>query len=357
MINIRSYKITLTKIISISILCAYVSKGFAVEDEDAVVPATDSVTPSIVDSDNDSETDENAISPAIEGKKADEPFFSFLDAPQRSVSAGLKSFASGIDEFFAEERVFYEKTGSYIRLTADTIWSEGGDLSYSGDVAIKVRLPRTQEKLRLTFESDPDETRNQIDRTLEDTPRAAARESAYFAGVQTQVGEKDKWRLKPGIAVRLGRPVDIVLRLRADRDYKVGNWLFRPSQTFYAFKETGFGSDTALEFDYKINNEYLARSNSFIGYKDSNDYYELSQVFSLIHTLSERRAVSYQVGVFGITEPVTQATDYLLLARYRQNIHEDYLFMELIPQIRYRRDNDFHSEHSLTFRLEWVFEG
>ena len=357
MYNIKMYRKVVIKITFILALCINVFEGIVFAEEVSVTKEN-SLEPAVIDSKTPSNLEDTIEAfPLEEQEIQDEAFFSFLDAPQRTISAGLKTFATGMDEFFAEERVFYEKTGSYIRFTADTVWSEGGDVGYKGDLAIKVRLPRTEEKLKLTLESDPDETRDQIDRIVEDSPRGAAKESSYYAGVETEAGRKDKWRLKPGIAVKLGRPVDILLRLRADRDYEVGNWLFRPSQTFFAFKESGFGSDTVLGFDYKLADDLLARSDSLIRYRDSNDFYELSQVFSLIHSLSERRAISYQTGVFGITEPTTHATDYLVLARYRQNIHKDYLFMELIPQIRYRKDNNFHSEHSLTFRLEWVFEG
>lgn len=289
--------------------------------------------------------------------EAKEPFFAFLDPPQKKLSLGLKEMATAMDEFFAEERVFYDKTGSYIRLTADSIWKEKGELGYTGDIKVKLRLPRTEKKLRLTFESNPEEQRDAIDRTLEETPRRAAEEKDYYGGIQTTLGDEEKWRFKPSIGIKFNKPIDIFLRLRADRSYRSGKWLFRPSQTFYTFKEKGFGSDTEFEFAYKITDNILFRSTSFIRYTNENDYYEPSQVFSLIQSLSERRGIAYQIGVYGITEPTWHATDYLVQLRYRQNIHSDYLFFELIPTIIYQRESGFEPEHSLTFRFEMIFEG
>ena len=292
-----------------------------------------------------------------EAGREQEPFFAFLDRPQKSVSFGLKEMATAMDEFFAEERVFYDKTGSYVRLTFDTIFEERGEQSYSGDIKVKLRLPRTEEKLKLTFESNPEEQRDAIDRTLEETPGRAAEEKEYYGGIQATLGDERKWRFKPSIGVKFSKPIDIFLRLRIDRSYRTGNWLLRPSQTFYTFKEKGFGSDTVFELDYKIEEDMLFRSTSFIRYKDENDYYEPSQVFSLIQSLSENRGIAYQLGVYGITEPTWQATDYLMQLRYRQNIHSDYLFIEFIPKILYQRETGFEPEHSLTFRLEMIFEG
>jgi len=294
---------------------------------------------------------------SMDDSSAGKPFFSFLDRPQDTLSYGLNEMAIAMDEFFAEERVFYDKSGSYVRITADMVFDETEDTSYVGDIKVKMRLPRTEEKLKLTFESDPEEQRDDLDRTLEDSPSDAARERAYYGGIQATLGDEKKWRFKPSIGVKFDKPIDIYLRLRMDRNYKTGNWLFRPSQTFYTFKEQGFGSDTQFVLDYAITDKVLFRSSSFVRYTDENDYYEPSQVFSLLHSLSPRRGMAYQIGVYGITEPGWHATDYLAQVRYRQNVHSDYLFMELLPRVLYQRENDFDAEHSLTLRLEMILEG
>ena len=59
----------------------------------------------------------------------------------------------------------------------------------------------------------------------------------------------------------------------------------------------------------------------------------------------------------GDNEPITDNTYYLVAVHYRQNIHSDYLFMDLIPQVTYHKENDYHSEFSLTIRMEMVFRG
>ena len=133
--------------------------------------------------------------------------------------------------------------------------------------------------------------------------------------------------------------------------------MFRFNETIFWFDSIGWGEDTTFQFDFKILDDVLFRVTSFGRWTNQNDYFDLSQTFSFIHTLSQRRAISYDIGVFGNSEPKVHATNYLLGARYRQVIHSDYLFMELIPQIDYRRENDFRAEYSFTLRLEMVFSG
>ncbi|MDR9436097.1 MAG: hypothetical protein RI563_04430 [Thiohalophilus sp.] len=321
------------------------------------VVAQDEVAPGKDCPDDAPECGKENVSPPDEQAKDSKTFFSFLDKPQSMMAGGLTGMTTYMDEFFAEERVFYDKTGSYVRITADTIFDENGEVGYAGDIKLKLRLPRTEEKLKLTFESDPEEQRDSLDRTLEESPEQAARERDYYGGIQATLGDERKWRFKPSIGVKFDKPIDIFLRLRMDRSYKTGDWLFRPSQTFYTFKEKGFGSDTAFELDHSLTDNLLFRSSSFLRYQDENDYFEPSQVFSLVHSLSERRGMAYQIGVYGVSEPTWQATDYLAQLRYRQRIHSHYLFVELIPKAVYRRENNFEPEHSFTLRLEMVLEG
>ena len=79
----------------------------------------------------------------------EENYFSILDASHHSVSSGFEGLARNIDTFFANEKGYYESTGSYLQLTADMLWEEGGRISYTGHVRIKLELPNTKKSLNL----------------------------------------------------------------------------------------------------------------------------------------------------------------------------------------------------------------
>ena len=287
-----------------------------------------------------------------------EALFSLLDEPQSYVSSGINGFIKGVDEFFSDEKILYETSGSYIRLTGDTVLNEGGDFGFVGDVRAKIALPNTQHKLKLVFESDPDDGRENFERKIEDNPVDAAQDKSYFAGLEAVWGEFRYWHVKPGIGLKLRSGLDYFLRVRADRLYNINKkWHAYLSDTLYWFNSSGYRFDASLEFDRKIEGDLLFRSATFGGWKEENDYWDLSQVFSLTQSLSDKRALIYQAGVYGISEPTVFATDYLLQIRYRKKLHSNYLFLELIPKIVYQREYDFEAEHSFTLRLEMVFKG
>lgn len=293
----------------------------------------------------------------LEEPDKDKPTFSFMDGPHQTITGGLKNFTRAVDAFFANEDVHYDSSSSYLRLTSDSTWSEGGNVTTRGDLKIRIHLPRTEKKLKLVFESDPDEKRNEIERVREQ-PIAGSetKEKEYYAGLETELGRKDQWRFKPSLRVKLRTPLEYLLRFRGNRAYQItDNWRLDLAETLYWFNTTGFGADTNIDFNYQFNSKTQFRSNTFFRYTDLTDYWDLSQVFAIDHKLSDRRAISYQAAVFGISEPAVHATNYLLAIRYRQNIHSDYVFGEVIPQILYPKDHDFHSEHSILFRIELVF--
>ena len=305
------------------------------------------------------ELDEDEVSedtPLTEDPEPEIPFFSFLDKPQEVISSGVETMARNMDEFFSDDKVFYESSGTYLRLRADAIWNEGGDIGYKGDIRLKLRLPHTKRKLKFVFQSDLNERPDEVTAQTDNTPIEAVEEKDYFAGLQTTVGDKDGWQFKPSLGIRLSSTIDPFVRFRFRRNYEFTKWSIRWHETPYWFDSFGWGFDSYLEFNRKITDKDLFRAATFARWTNEINQFEMSQTFSMYHTLSKRRAISYYAGVYGISEPTVFATHYALGLTYRQNIHKGYLFLELIPQIRYEKTNDFHADHSLTLRLEMIFK-
>ena len=288
-------------------------------------------------------------------------FFSFLDRPQRAISTRFERFAKATDEFFAEEEVFYETSGSYMKLTGEVNYFEAGEKAYYSDLKVKIKLPMTEKKASLLIESNPGDDEEEIEKALEQTPREAVSEKDYFAGVQTTIGEKKNWQFKPSGGIKLGTPIDFYARFRLTKEIPLTNGSFQFKEALYWFDSTGWESDTSGEFSFQVLDNLLFRSTTGVNWleepeEDALDDIASRQIFSLTHKLSERRAISYQVRFDGITEPTIYTTQYSLLAHYRQNLHEDYLFVDLIPQVTYRKEYDFRADYSFIFRLEMVFK-
>ena len=248
-----------------------------------------------------------------------------------------------------------------MKLTGEVNFLEGGERLYYTDLKVKIKLPLTEKKASLLIESNPGDDEEEIEKALESTPRDAVSDKDYFAGVQTTVGEKKKWQFKPSAGIKLGAPLDYYARLRLIREVPFKNGSFQFKEALYWFDSTGWESDTSGEFSSQVFDNLLFRSTTGVNWleepkENALDDTKLRQIFSLTHKLSERRAISYQLRFDGISQPTVHTTQYSLLAHYRQNLHDDYLFMDLVPRVTYLKENDFHADYSFIFRLEMVFK-
>lgn len=290
--------------------------------------------------------------------QSDDSFFSFLDTPQQYIGSGVDSLGKSFDEFFSEDKVFYESSGTYLQLTGDTTRDNNGDVHSKWSFRLKLRLPHTSEKIKLNIQTEKDR-RNE---GRLDQPEIATTQTAdddkYSATFQSTIGKKKEegWEFKPGIGMRLSSDVNIHFKLRANRKFKLGSWSANWLESAYWYRLTGSELDSILEFDRKITEKDLFRATTYARWTHTNQYFDLNQSFAMFHTLSKRRAISYFVGAYGTSEPTTHITHYATGAAYRQMLHKDYLFIEVVPQLSYPKENNFHSEFSLLVRIEMIFK-
>lgn len=301
-------------------------------------------------------TDCTDLFPEDSAPKTPPDFFSFLDTPQKTISSGLESMARSIDEFFANEKVFYESSGSNVRYSIDTLFEEGGRITTVGKLDVSLRLPQTEKKLKLVLESDPVEKQSTLERATAVPPAGQTTEQNYYAGLQSEFGKANKWRFKPSVGLKLHFPIEYYVRLRSFRDFNFSKWNLHLTESIYWYDTTGAGFDSEMEWNRLIGDGLLFRASSLVRNTEEYQRFDLSQTFAVTQTLSERRAVTYSIGFFGNSEPNIHATDYVIQARYRQIVHGDYFFMELVPQVRYRIENAFTEEDSLLVRFEWLFQ-
>ena len=284
-------------------------------------------------------------------------FFKFLDDHQKLVSNKLEQYVQGVDNFFTDDTVAYKRSGSYLRVRVESLWTEGEGNEFDAGLSLKLRLPKTQKKLKLVISSEVDEQKTTQERETGAIQEQTEEERGLYTGLERELGKPDKWRFKPSIGVKIRSPLDWYIRLRAYRDVTFEKWLMSFYQSFYWFDSTGSGSDTSLRWDRRLDERFLFRSDSFVRYTDITNYFDTSQSFSIVHTLSKRRAVTYKVAAFGISDDeTTYATSYLTTVQYRQNIYKDYLFMDVQPTIGFARENEFKGEVGLFVRFEIFYK-
>jgi len=110
-----------------------------------------------------------------------------------------------------------------------------------------------------------------------------------------------------------------------------------------------------VQLSRTIQRNFLFRSSSRWKFTDEKDYSEGTQIFSLFQHLNEKVNLAYEAGIFSDNEDNWEVSEYRLWHRYRKLVYKEWLFLELIPELRFKQENDYDPSYRITFRIEPVF--
>lgn len=275
-----------------------------------------------------------------------------LDNSRDALSQQITTFANWLDNFFGDDRVYEESQKSHLKINLLHIRDEGNEPHFDANVQGKLSLPNTENRLKLLIESDAE------DENLQNTTLAQAVESQQQTiGIRYVRKTAPEWRIHTDLGIRFHSGLDALARFRVRRLFTTGLWNFRPSETLFWYDSTGFGATTALDINRRFAEHFLFRSASQATWLDESRQFEMSQNFYLLHDITPHRAVIYQTGINGVSEPHVHTTSYLASVRLRQQLHHDWLFFEINPKIVYPEEEDFQPHYSLTFKLEVILGG
>lgn len=275
-----------------------------------------------------------------------------LDSSRDALSQQITTFANWLDNFFGDDRVYEESQKSHLKINLLHIRNEGNEPHFDANVQGKLSLPNTQNRLKILFESDAE------DENLQSTTVAQAVESQQQSiGIRYVRKTVPEWRIHADLGIRFHSGLDAFARFRVRRLFTTGLWNFLPSEILFWYKSTGFGETTALDINRRFAEHFLFRSATQATWLDESQQFEMSQNFYLIHDINPHRAIIYQTGINGVSEPHVHTTSYLASVRLRQQLHHDWLFFEVNPIIDYPEEEDFQAHYSLTFKLEVIFGG
>lgn len=276
-----------------------------------------------------------------------------------ALAHSVHALSARIDSFFANEKLYQDTTGSILRVNGDTIFNDAGEVGFEGKIKLRLKLPRTEKKLRLTLESDPEIERNTADTGFHGSPTTAVTKADYYAGLQWLADVGQGWQTGSSIGLKLdGGSPDYFLRLRLSKVIPLGGWTLRRDGSWFMYGQAGAGIDAAIEFDHLLADHWLFRSRSFVKYEIEPETSSPGQTFYIFHAMDNLRELVYELGVTGV-DALNQSltTDYLFAVRYRQAIHQDVVFIEAIPRVLFNQANGHDAEPQFVVRLEWLFRG
>ncbi len=305
-------------------------------------------------------------------------FDRFIDLPHEYLSSKFVDLASGVDDFFGNDRSFQESNKSVLQFDLTRLYESNSSGSFVPSFRAKLHLPGTQDRLHqwlervhLLLETNPDRNLQGagaggiVQQGRGTLFNEVATPDSYGAALRFENREDSAWRASADTGLKLVNATDVMklnqtgldpfVRTRFSYLYPAGITQLKLTESLFWFNTVGAGESTQFDADYKISDPLLFRATSGATWLHDTQNFDLRQDFSLYQTLNESVSRLYQASVIGVTKPQAQVAEYVVLMLHRQRIHRDWMFLELSPQLHYPRVNNYQLNAQFIIRLEILF--
>ena len=281
-----------------------------------------------------------------------------IDTSHEVISKGLLISAKWLDSFFRNEQYEAEENRSTLRLTSSFLQEEGEDSEFDVKARLRIVAPMTKDKLQLVFageaDDDPDfydapeQSGKQPNEGMDQKETTASLWYFFKTSVRDNLSARVGFRRRNGKAVVYSGP-------RYRHLWKFENWSVRFTESVRWFSDTGWESITSLDFERPFHKTFLYRTHIEGTWYEERDGYYPNLTFSLYQYLSKKRALEYSLINDFETRPTDRLKEITLRVRYRQSIWRKWLFLEIIPQVRFPEDQDYDAISGIGIKLEAVF--
>lgn len=281
----------------------------------------------------------------------------YLLDSQASVSSAVSIMGKRMDSYFAGEKYQVQQNESYMRIRVAEKWIESGRLEPELDYKFRLDLPGTKERYRLVLLYSEDNEQGLEQRNRPSETAVPSDNQSLFAGMlRTLSDEGGQWETKLSTGIKVKLPPDPFVRATGKRLIPLdGIWQMELQSSAEWFNSSGLHGDAAMVFERLLFEHYLFRANTLLDWRREEDTLEFGQTFQVFQDLGPRDAIEYQLGVFGSSLSYSKINTYYVSVDYRRDLYRDWLYMNLIPELAFPREEGFSGVASITLSFEIYF--
>jgi hypothetical protein len=270
---------------------------------------------------------------------------------RQQVSRQVTQLGRTLDEWMAGEGVGDQLNETYLSVRFNQLYGTFDNYNSKVKIGGRLDLPSVSERWKLIFESDIQELN-----TLQENVLDGANSGDSVGGIRYQDETDSGWNLSHDVGIRSLAPTDPFYRFRARYSLPLGSaWSVGLDQKLWYYDSRGWGFDTEVAFTRELGVDRFIRIASEANFQDSRDTSQFSQTAALYRTLGADETLGYEFGILGVNKPSIKIDDYYAQMPYRRAIYEDWLFLEVTPQVLVSRIEDWRPQPRLLVNLEMLF--
>lgn len=284
----------------------------------------------------------------------------YLEPFHADLTEWVESSSRSIDGFFGSTDALTVENDSYLRLNYETEWFEGRSNRHDLGVRFRLDLPTTEKRFRLVIENEPEETRGALAGQETSLNKITDKSlQGLLIGIKqlSHYDKRQRWNTELGAGIKLRLPPDPYLRVITQRQWVLINspWLLHSNNRLSWFNHDGYSARTRWELGRPVGDERYFRLLSNLQWRETEDTLEYSQTIELNHRLSQRSIIRYSGVVLGESASNPAIEDSYLELRYRRNLHQGFIFLDIAPSLHFPREDGRKPRWALGVSLEMYF--
>tara|TARA_R110002072_G_scaffold170552_2_gene324121 strand:+ start:41864 stop:42967 length:1104 start_codon:yes stop_codon:yes gene_type:complete len=276
----------------------------------------------------------------------------WLEDQRDDMSHNVSVVGSNFDGWLAgDDEEISRQNESYVRLRFNQRIGRHDAYFSNARIGGRLDLPRASERWKLIFESETAEQNSLRDQRLSNINT-----SSFTGGFSYQTAERNGWRFNHDIGVSGDLPLDVFYRFRTRYGVSLSdNWTFGLSNRVFYYHHDGWGQDTRLSLLNRINDQWSFRVDSEVNYEHQDRLTEFGQSVAWQQRLGERETMSYELGLLGQNRPESGVDSYYAQMIYRKAIYEDWLVLEVVPQLLFENRYNWEPDPRVQLNFEVYF--
>ncbi|RCX06841.1 hypothetical protein [Marinomonas foliarum] len=285
----------------------------------------------------------------VDQQTSDETEIPWWFSSHETVSNTIGNWSTNIDSFLSGEPSL-QHNDSYVEIRFGSVL-EKDESSGFFDFSAKLRLPNTQDRLRLVVESESDSLAPESLRgesSQQDNVVSSALKNSISAAVRYI---KEDIGLDVDAGIKVDFPLDPFLRFRLTQGEAIGSFEWWQKQEAFAYYSKGVGARYGIGVGYATSPTLNFGMDFGTTWLDKEGLFYVRENFSIQHRVNDKNRLGYQLSFLQSGEHSIEPDSYLYNVQYERLLYKDWLIGQIKPQMTYEAEDDYDGVFSLTLSL------
>lgn len=285
---------------------------------------------------------------------------SVADSMHEEGSSMLFGLTDDIDQFFGDIRTEEHKGNDWFRMGVETKFRATDGVRIRERLRADLDLKDYGKNIRFFISGDRGDRYDNSQR-LEDENSGTDFATDYRGDVAASGISYDFYRSNYTLV-----SVDAGLKFGGAHpftQFRGSHWFplserlsLEPTQYLQYIEGDGFGERTRVDFNYALSHQARFRARTEALRSESSRGVDLLEDLSWLKKFTDRTYAGLALTFTAYTAPTWTPDVYKVSYRYRQLIHDDWLYLEVEPGIEFPNERDYTRTPYVTVRLDAYFE-